>query len=74
MDVVGVAPGGLSTGPMAMTAGSESAPDGTVTVVINHCEMGQGVTTALAALVAEELEVDLGQVRTEFAHTLRLPQ
>ncbi len=43
------------------------APDGTVTVVINHCEMGQGATTALAALVAEELEVDLAQVRTEFA-------
>ena len=43
------------------------APDGTVTVTINHSEMGQGVTTALAALVAEELEVDLAQVRTEFA-------
>jgi isoquinoline 1-oxidoreductase beta subunit len=43
------------------------APDGTVTVVINHSEMGQGVTTGLAMLVAEELEVDLAQVRTEFA-------
>ncbi|MEJ2345768.1 MAG: molybdopterin-dependent oxidoreductase [Gammaproteobacteria bacterium] len=41
--------------------------DGTVTVQINHAEMGQGVTTALAALIAEELEVDLSQVRTEFA-------
>ena len=29
------------------------APDGTVTVMVNHSEMGQGVTTALAALVAE---------------------
>lgn len=43
------------------------APDGTVTVVINHSEMGQGASSALAALVAEELEVDLAQVRTEFA-------
>jgi isoquinoline 1-oxidoreductase beta subunit len=43
------------------------ARDGTVTVVVNHSEMGQGVTTALAMLVAEELEVDLAQVRTEFA-------
>ncbi len=43
------------------------APDGQVTVVINHSEMGQGVTTALAALVAEELEVPLARVRTEFA-------
>lgn len=41
--------------------------DGTVTVTINHSEMGQGVTTGLAMLIAEELEVDLDQVRTEFA-------
>ncbi len=43
------------------------APDGQVTVVINHSEMGQGVTTALAALVAEELEVPLTRLCTEFA-------
>jgi isoquinoline 1-oxidoreductase beta subunit len=41
--------------------------DGTVTVVIDRAEMGQGVVTSLAMLVAEELEVDLDQVRTEFA-------
>ena len=41
--------------------------DGGVTVQINHAEMGQGVSSALAALVAEELEVDLARVRTEFA-------
>ena len=41
--------------------------DNSVTIVVNHSEMGQGVTTALAMLVAEELEVDLDQVRTEFA-------
>jgi isoquinoline 1-oxidoreductase beta subunit len=43
------------------------APDGTVTVTINHAEMGQGVASALATLVAEELEVDLDRVRCEFA-------
>jgi len=43
------------------------APDGFVTVMVNHAEMGQGVTTALAMLVAEELEVGLDCVRTEFA-------
>jgi isoquinoline 1-oxidoreductase beta subunit len=43
------------------------AEDGTVTVVIGQSEMGQGVTTSLPMLVAEELEVSLGQVRTEFA-------
>jgi isoquinoline 1-oxidoreductase beta subunit len=43
------------------------AEDGTVTVVIGQSEMGQGVTTSLPMLVAEELEVPLEQVRTEFA-------
>jgi isoquinoline 1-oxidoreductase beta subunit len=43
------------------------AADGTVTVMINHAEMGQGVITGLAMLVAEELDVELSQVRTEFA-------
>lgn len=41
--------------------------DGTVTVMIDRSEMGQGVVTSLAMLVAEELEVGLEQVRTEFA-------
>lgn len=43
------------------------ASDGTVTVTINHAEMGQGVASALATLIAEELEVDLGRVRIDFA-------
>ena len=41
--------------------------DGMVTVRIDRAEMGQGVVTGLAMLVAEELEVDLAQVRAEFA-------
>ena len=41
--------------------------DGIVTVRIDRAEMGQGVVTGIAMLVAEELEVDLAQVRTEFA-------
>jgi isoquinoline 1-oxidoreductase beta subunit len=40
-------------------------PDNTVTVYIGQAEMGQGVMTALAALVAEELQVDWEQVRAE---------
>ena len=43
------------------------AADGTVTLVIDRSEMGQGVTTGLAMLAAEELEIDLAELRTEFA-------
>ena len=42
------------------------APDDTVTVRTAHAEMGQGVMTALAMLVAEELECDWSKVRAEF--------
>jgi CO/xanthine dehydrogenase Mo-binding subunit len=38
-----------------------------VTLMIDKSEMGQGILTALAMLLAEELEVDLNVVRTEFA-------
>ena len=38
------------------------APDNTVTVISKHLEMGQGVYTGLATLVAEELDADWSQV------------
>lgn len=40
--------------------------DSTVTLTMARVEMGQGIYTALAMLIAEELEVPLAQVR--FAH------
>jgi isoquinoline 1-oxidoreductase beta subunit len=43
------------------------APDGAVTIVVNHAEMGQGIATALPMLVADELDADWSRVRTEFA-------
>jgi len=39
--------------------------DGAVTVIVPRAEMGQGVTTTLAALVAEELEVPLAGITVE---------
>ncbi|MEO0680604.1 MAG: molybdopterin cofactor-binding domain-containing protein [Pseudomonadota bacterium] len=36
--------------------------DGEIVVIAPRAEMGQGISTTLAALVAEELEVDLDQV------------
>jgi isoquinoline 1-oxidoreductase beta subunit len=41
------------------------APDGRVTVMVSKVEMGQGTHTALAMIVAEELEVDWNLVQTE---------
>ncbi|MEM9533901.1 MAG: molybdopterin cofactor-binding domain-containing protein [Pseudomonadota bacterium] len=41
--------------------------DNTVTVVVKHLDKGQGVTTGLPAIVAEELDANWGQMRAEFA-------
>ena len=43
------------------------APDGAITVVVKHLDMGQGPTTGLATLIAEEMDADWSQMRTEFA-------
>jgi isoquinoline 1-oxidoreductase beta subunit len=43
------------------------APDDSITVVVNKSEMGQGVTTSLPMIIADELEADWKQVRFVFA-------
>src|SRR5262245_15014894 len=42
-------------------------PDDSVTVMLSHSEMGQGIWTGLAMLIAEELECDWSKVRSEHA-------
>ena len=53
--------------PVAANAWVRIAPDDTVTILIDKSEMGQGVVTSLAMLLAEELEFDWKKVKTEFA-------
>ena len=45
-------------------------PDNLVTVLVPHCEMGQGAQTALAMMAAEEMEADWKLVRVKEAPAL----
>ncbi len=45
-------------------------PDNIVTILIPHCEMGQGAQTALAMMAAEEMDADWSQVRVKEAPAL----
>lgn len=68
-----------TTGALAVATGTAPAdaldfnpfvkisPEGTVTVVVKHFEMGQGTSTGLTTLVAEELDVPWQQIEVEFA-------
>ena len=48
-------PHGLRDSPKIFVA---IAPDGTVSIVVNRSEMGQGMRTSLPRIVADELEAD----------------
>ncbi len=65
--VPGVDPPSPGAADFAPNAFVRIAPDGRVTVIINKAEMGQGVTTSLSMLVAEELDADWSRVGFEFA-------
>ncbi len=45
-------------------------PDNFVTVLVPHCEMGQGAQTALAMMAAEEMDADWNLVRIKEAPAL----
>lgn len=53
--------------PVMLGAYLRLAPDTTVTVVLGSTEMGQGILTGLAQIVASELDLKWSQVRAEHA-------
>ncbi len=59
--------GATGAGRFAPNAFIRIDRDGRVTLIIHQVEMGQGTYTSLPMLIAEELEVDLSQVRLEHA-------
>ena len=63
----GPVPASAAGAPLAPNPFLIIAPDNTVTVIIKHLDKGQGAATGLATLVAEELDADRAQIKTEFA-------
>ncbi|HEU0222904.1 MAG TPA: molybdopterin cofactor-binding domain-containing protein [Paracoccaceae bacterium] len=56
---------GLGEGEATFNPYVKIGTDGAVTIIAPRAEMGQGTQTTLAALVAEELDVALAEVRVE---------
>ncbi|MGH8444887.1 MAG: molybdopterin cofactor-binding domain-containing protein [Solimonas sp.] len=56
-----------SAGVLAPDAFVRVAPNDTVTIMIKHHEMGQGATTGLATIAADELDADWSKVVGEYA-------
>ena len=71
--VVGLAPGGLLAAGVPGAGDSRINPfvlvhpDGRVTVIVKHVEMGQGTATGLPTLVAEEMDADWQAIEVAFA-------
>ncbi|RPA68528.1 xanthine dehydrogenase family protein molybdopterin-binding subunit [Cyclobacteriaceae bacterium YHN15] len=56
-----------SEGETVMNIWLKIAPDNTVTAIIPHAEMGQGVHTALAMMLADEMDADWSKVKFQEA-------
>jgi isoquinoline 1-oxidoreductase beta subunit len=68
-----ILPGGAGAAPVpageaaSLTAGVRVGRNGDVTVFVSQSEMGQGISTSLAAAIADELYMPFGKVGIEFS-------
>jgi isoquinoline 1-oxidoreductase beta subunit len=62
-------PGGKQKAPNPFVAYVHVKPDGQISLIVAKSEMGQGIKTGLAMVLAEEAEVDFASVRVEQAET-----
>ncbi|MCB4379511.1 molybdopterin-dependent oxidoreductase, partial [Synechococcus sp. MU1644] len=68
--VVGIRPDGAlaaAGNPSMLTPFVQVGADGSVTAIIKHFEMGQGPSTGLTTLIAEEMGLLMDQIGYDFA-------
>jgi xanthine dehydrogenase YagR molybdenum-binding subunit len=70
----GVAAGCYPGGMVPAIAHISAAEDGTVTVAVGGHEMGQGIRSAIALLVAQDLGMPVNKVIVQVGDTRRAPQ
>jgi isoquinoline 1-oxidoreductase beta subunit len=68
IDTEGLSPGEGHNGATKLNAWIEIMPDNTVHIAVPRAEMGQGITTGIAMLIAEELEIELDPKKVIVAH------
>jgi isoquinoline 1-oxidoreductase subunit beta len=62
-------PGAKQKAPNPFVAYVHVKPDGQISLIVAKSEMGQGIKTGLAMVLAEEAEVDFASVKVEQAET-----
>lgn len=68
IDTEGLSPGEGHEGATKLNSWIEIKPDNTVRIAVPRAEMGQGIYTGIAMLIAEELEIELDPEKVIVEH------